>query len=140
MPSALSPKPRRILVVRGEPCSLFSLRNLTSNDEKNGSGTRPLPSSGNGDSRGPDPTRSTRASRKWNAREGAEVSSLVAYHVRQALRAEIAAVAPAYAAVLPEWSDKDWQRRCTSAKGGAGCFTPLIIGAFPAFERCPSQA
>ncbi|KAJ7460283.1 hypothetical protein FB451DRAFT_1270894 [Mycena latifolia] len=60
-----------------------------------------------------------RARAEGAAREGAELSSLVAYHVlgadeqryAQGLRAEIAAVAPAYAAVLPEWNDKDWQRR-----------------------------
>ncbi|KAJ7174190.1 hypothetical protein C8R43DRAFT_977337 [Mycena crocata] len=53
------------------------------------------------------------------AREGMELSSLVAYHIlgsdeqryAQGLKDEVSGAAPEYAVVLPEWSDADWQRR-----------------------------
>ncbi|KAJ6595155.1 hypothetical protein DFH09DRAFT_1136306 [Mycena vulgaris] len=60
-----------------------------------------------------------RVREEGRAREGKEVSSLVAYHIlgadeqryAQGLKDEIVSVAPEYAAVLPEWSDAAWQRR-----------------------------
>ncbi|KAJ7641213.1 hypothetical protein FB45DRAFT_1053780 [Roridomyces roridus] len=53
------------------------------------------------------------------AKEGRELSSLVAYHIlgaeeqryAQGLKDEIVGVAPEYEKVLPEWSDVDWKRR-----------------------------
>ncbi|KAJ7503682.1 hypothetical protein B0H11DRAFT_1710581 [Mycena galericulata] len=53
------------------------------------------------------------------AREGQELSSLVAYHIlgadeqayAQGLKDEVVRIAPEYKAVLPEWADADWKKR-----------------------------